>query len=93
MELMLLAAVVALIVVVGSWWFFARQSRESGSFRLRGVLSVLFGNGPFSVMFLDEPRNDQEDRGTLEGLPALSDRYCSLRLSAVLGSLQRLLAS
>jgi len=30
-------------------------------------------------MFLDEPRNDPEDRGTLEGLPALSDRHCSLR--------------
>jgi len=61
-----------------------------------GVLSFLSGNGPVSVMFLDGPRNDQEDRGTLEGLPAPSDRYCSLRLSVVLGSLRslpRLMAS
>jgi len=55
-----------------------------------GVLSFLSGNGPVSVMFLDGPRNDQEDRGTLEGLPAPSDRYCSLRLSVVLGSLRSL---
>jgi len=57
------------------------------------VVTFLSGNGPVSVMFLDEPRNDQEDQGTLKGLPAPSDRYCSLRLSAVLGSLQRSVAS
>ncbi len=60
------------------------------------VVSFLSGNGPVSVTFLNEPSNDQEDRGTLEGLPARSARsarsarYCSLRFPAVLGSLRSL---